>query len=248
MNIHEVERSFCMSKQPEVVTSKTSFSAEGKEVSVFIARPEGVEKAPAIIIVHEWWGLNPHIEDVAQRYAREGFIAVATDLYHGVTTKDHQEAAKLMGSLKPEDGLASLKIVLDHLRSMDEVTSVGVTGFCMGGTFALLLACHEKVEASVPFYGDVPVDTTVIGRLGCPLLFIGGEKDEWITIEKMNRLDTALKQYSKDAEVRVYKGASHAFFNDTRPEVFSKSDAEDAWRTVIEFFNRHLRKGQAAGA
>lgn len=238
-----------MSNKHEAVTEeRTRFSAGGRDVGVYIARPEGVEQAPAIIIVHEWWGLNPHIEDVARRYAREGFIAVATDLYHGKTTKDHQEAAKLMGALKPEDGLASLKVVLDRLRSMKEVTSVGVTGFCMGGTFALLLACHEKVEASVPFYGDVPADASVVEKLGCPLLFIGGEKDEWITLEKMNRLDAALSRYGKDGEVRIYKGASHAFFNDTRPEVYNRADAEDAWQRVVDFFNRHLRKGQAAGA
>jgi len=138
--------------------------------------------------------------------------------------------------------------VLTQLRSMNEVTSVGVTGFCMGGTYALLLACHAKLEASAPFYGDVPTDTAIIGKLSCPVLFIGAEKDQWITVEKMNRLDSALKQHSKEGEVHIYKGADHAFFNDTRPEVYSKSDAEDAWNRVIGFFNRHLRKGQVAGA
>jgi carboxymethylenebutenolidase len=224
-----------------ISTTKTKFAANGKEVNAFIAKPEGVSKAPAVIVIHEWWGLNPHTEDIAQRYAREGFIAIAADLYNGVTTKDPKEAGNLMSALKPEDGVESLKIVLDALRANPEVSSVGVTGFCMGGTFALLLACHAKVEASVPFYGDVPMDTTIIGKLDCPLLFIGGEKDQWITVEKMNRLDTALKQYSKPGEVRIYPGADHAFFNDTRPEVYSKADAEDAWKTVIAFFNQHLR-------
>ena len=231
-----------------IKTEKTKLSAQGRDVSVFMARPEEIEKAPAIIIIHEWWGLNPHIEDVAKRFAREGFIAVAADLYDGRTTKDSQEASKLMGGLKQDDGLASLRVVLNQLRGMPDVTSIGVTGFCMGGTFALLLACTEKVEACAPFYGDVPVDTTLIGRLSCPVLFIGGEKDQWITVEKMKRLETALKQYTKDGEVRIYKGADHAFFNDTRTEVYNKADAEDAWKRVIEFFNRHLGKGQAASA
>ena len=223
-----------------IITTKTKFAANGKEVNVFVAKPEGVKKAPAVIIVHEWWGLNSHTEDIAQRYAREGFIAVAADLYNGVTTKDAKEAGQLMSALKPEDGLQSLNIVLDVLRADSEVSSVGVTGFCMGGTFALLLACHAKVEASVPFYGDVPVDTTIIGKLGCPLLFIGGEKDQWITVEKMNRLDTALKQYSKSGEVRIYKGADHAFFNDTRPKVYKPDAAQDAWRRTLDWFRRYL--------
>ncbi len=237
-----------MANETEITTSRAQFMGHGLAVEAFIARPEGVEEAPAVIIVHEWWGLNPHTEDIAGRFAREGFIAVAADLYEGKTTKDPQEAAKLMGALKPEDGLARLRVVLDQLRAEPTVTSVGVTGFCMGGTFALLLACHAKVEASAPFYGDVPADTAVIGKLSCPVLFIGAEKDQWITIEKMDRLDAALKQHGKEGEVRVYKDADHAFFNDTRPDVYSRADAEDAWKTVIEFFDQHLRKGQAATA
>lgn len=237
-----------MASEIEIVTQKSSFSADGTTVNVFMARPTGVEKAPAVIIIQEWWGLNAHIEDIAGRFARAGFIAVAPDLYDGVTTRDAQEAGKLMAGLSADKGLAYLKVVLAKLRSMNDVTTVGVTGFCMGGTFALQLACHAQVEASAPFYGDVPVDTSMVAGLGCPLLFIGGEKDEWITLEKMNRLDAAIKKYGKEGEVRIYKGASHAFFNDTRPEVFSPSDAADAWSRVIDFFNQHLRKGQAAGA
>jgi carboxymethylenebutenolidase len=237
-----------MTKEAEITTSRETFEGDGLEVDAFVARPDDVEKAPAVIIVHEWWGLNRHIEDIAQRFAEEGFIAVAADLYEGKTAKDAQEAAKLMGALKQEDGLARMQVVLKRLRAMPEVAGVGVTGFCMGGTFALLLACIAEVEASAPFYGDVPADTSVIGKLSCPVLFIGAEKDQWITVEKMNRLDVALKQYGKEGEVRIYKGADHAFFNDTRPEVYSRADAEDAWGRVIEFFNRHLRKGQTATA
>lgn len=229
-----------MTKGAEIVTSRETFKGDGLEVEAFVARPDDVEKAPAIIVVHEWWGLTPHIEDIAERFAQEGFIAVATDLYEGKTTKDAQEASKLMGALNQEEGLARLKVVLKQLRAKPEVTSVGVTGFCMGGTFALLLACEAKLDASAPFYGDAPGET-IIGKLSCPALFIGAEKDQWITVEKMSRLDAALKRHGKDGEVRIYKGADHAFFNDTRPEVYSRADAEDAWKRVIEFFNKHLR-------
>jgi len=229
-----------------ITINRTKFSGKGKDVNVFVARPDGIENAPAVIIVQEWWGLNPHIEDVAQRFAREGFIAVAPDLYDGVTTKDAKEASNLMGKLKTEKGLEYLQIALNQLRSMKDVMTVGVTGFCMGGTFALLLPCHVKLEAAAPFYGDVPVDTSIIANLSCPLLFIGGDQDQWITVEKMKRLETALKQYGKEGEVRIYQGADHAFFNDTRPEVYNKSDANDAWMRVIDFFNKHLKKSQQA--
>lgn len=237
-----------MTKEAEITTSRETFEVDGLEVDAYVARPDEVEKAPAVIIVHEWWGLNRHIEDVAERFAEEDFIGVAADIFEGKTTKDAQVAARLMGELKQEDGLARLQVVLKRLRAKPEVAGVGVIGFCMGGTFALLLACNANVDASAPFYGDVPVDTTVIGKLSCPILFIGAEKDQWITVEKMNRLDAALKQYGKEGEVRIYEGADHAFFNDTRPEVYSRADAEDAWERVIEFFNRHLRKAQRATA
>ena len=237
-----------MTQEAAITTSRETFEGDGLEVEAFVARPDEVEKVPAVIIIHEWWGLNLHIEDVAQRFAEEGFIAVAADLYDGKTTKNAQEASKLMGALNQEDGLARLQVVLKRLRAMPEVTGVGVTGFCMGGTFALLLACNAKVEASAPFYGDVPVNTMVIGKLSCPVLFIGAEKDQWITVEKMNRLEAALKQFGKEGEVRIYEGADHAFFNDTRPEVYNQADAEDAWQRVIEFFNKHLRLGQTATA
>src|SRR5262249_37336888 len=158
-----IERRFSMTKEAEITTSRETFEGDGLEVNAFVARPDDVEKAPAVIIVHEWWGLNRHIEDIAQRFAEEGFIAVAADLHEGKKTKEAQEVTKLMGALKQEDGLARLQVVLKRLRAKPEVTGIGVTGFCMGGTFALLLACNAKVEASAPFYGDAPGDTTVIG-------------------------------------------------------------------------------------
>jgi carboxymethylenebutenolidase len=232
----------------QITASNTKFTAAGKEVNGYLARPAGVAKAPAIIVIQEWWGLNDHIRDVAGRYAQAGFIAAAPDLYDGKVTKDSQEASTLMSQLKHEKALDYLRTVVSDLRAADYVTNVGVTGFCMGGTFALLLPCHTKLEAAVPFYGDVPQDTSIISRLSCPVLFIGGEKDEWITVEKMNRLSAALQQYGKEGEVKIYQDAPHAFFNDTRPDVYRAQDAQDAWQRAIDFFTRHLGKGQAAKA
>lgn len=232
----------------DITTEKTSFNGDGRDINVFIARPASSDPAPAIIIVHEWWGLNAHIESIAERYAHAGFVAVAADLYQGVTTKDGQEAARLMSELKPEDGLASLRVVLRELRAMPDVTAIGVTGFCMGGTYALLLACNERLDAVAPFYGDVPVDTSLVANLSCPLLFIGAARDQWITVEKMERLRLALQQYGKQGDVKIYEDADHAFFNDTRPEVYNAVDAQDAWARVVTFFNQHLQKGAAAAA
>jgi carboxymethylenebutenolidase len=221
-------------------------NADGAEVRGFLARPEGKARVPALILVQEWWGLNDHMREVAQRYAQEGFMTIAPDLYDGVVTRDAREASRLMATLDQTKALGYLKTVVNYLRSSSEVISVGVTGFCMGGSYALLLPCHEKIDAAVPFYGDVP-DESVIAKLSCPLLFIGGGKDDWITVEKMKRLEAAIGKFKKDGEVRIYPNAGHAFFNDTRPEAYRPEDAKDAWRRAVDFLGRHLGKEAFAG-
>lgn len=235
-----------MTSNPKVNAGRTTFTAGERKVDGYLARPVDGDASAAVIVVHEWWGLNRHIEEIAERYAGEGFIAAAVDLYHGKTTRDASEAGQLMSNLDREEALADLKTAASYLRTIDGVKAVGITGFCMGGTFALLLPCHISLDASVPYYGDVPEDTSILAKLSCPVLFIGGEKDEWINVSKMKRLEAALAEHKKPGEVRIYKDAPHAFFNDTRAEVYRAADARDAWQRTIEFFNRHLRRGHAA--
>lgn len=236
-----------MGTEQNITASRTTFAADGKNVSGYLAAPtKGASSA--VIVIHEWWGLNRHIEDIAERLARAGYLAAAVDLYGGVTTKDPGEASKLMSGLDQAKALDDLETVVKHVRAMPGISHVGVTGFCMGGTFSLLLPCRTALDAAAPFYGDVPVDTSFLADLSCPVLFIGGEKDEWITVEKMNRLDAALKEHRKEGEVRIYIDAPHAFFNDTRTEVYRAGDAANAWTRVLEFFERNLRKGQATSA
>ena len=235
-----------MSANPNVTGERTTFVAGTRSVDGYLARPSTGAVSAAIIIVHEWWGLNRHIEEIAERYAAEGFLAAAPDLYHGKSTKDAAEAGKLMSSLDQRAALEDLNVVSNELRATSGIEAVGITGFCMGGTFALLLPCHTRLEASVPYYGDVPEDTSILANLSCPVFFIGGEKDEWINVAKMKRLEAALAEHKKPGEVRIYKDAPHAFFNDTRVEVYRETDARDAWQRTIDFFNKHLRRGQAA--
>lgn len=229
-----------MSSEQPIHSFDHSLNANGLTVQQYVARPATKAPAPALILIQEWWGLNPHIKDIANRLAGEGFITVAVDLYDGVTTKDPAEAGKLMASLDPAQALAKLKATLDDLRADSNVTKVGVTGFCMGGVYTLLTACNYQVDAAVPFYG-IPEDLSCIANLSCPVLFFGGAKDQWITVEKMERLRAALQQNGKDGEVKIYEEADHAFFNDTRPEVYNATDAADAWQRLLTFFRQHLQ-------
>lgn len=228
-----------------VTGARTTIEANGVEVQGYLSKPDlakpgtGTPSA-AIIVIHEWYGLNRHIEDVAERYAGEGYLAFSIDLYDGVLTTDDNEAARLMSSLDQSRAIDYLEAAVTYLRGVPGIRKVGVTGFCMGGSFALLLPSEAQIDAAVPFYGDVPEDTSFVERLSCPVLFIGGEKDAWITSDKMKRLDSALKKYKKQGEVKVYKDAPHAFFNDTRSNFYRPADAADAWKTALSFFSKHL--------
>jgi carboxymethylenebutenolidase len=216
-------------------------SNETGQQGYLIGIEKGVER-PGLILVHEWWGLTDHMRGIADRFAGAGFAVLAPDLYEGKVTQDAEEAGRLMQALDQSRALATLDASVAYLKQHEGVRSgaVGVTGFCMGGSFALLLACHNsEIRASAPFYGDVPPDDA-LAQLKAPILFIGAELDQWITTEKVERLREALRRFGKEGEIVIYRGANHAFFNDTRPEVYNRYAAEDAWRRVVAFLLEKL--------
>jgi carboxymethylenebutenolidase len=232
----------------ESIRETTVQYPSGKVVTMraFVAAPPIKGKRPAIIVVQEWWGLTDHIKDIAKRYAAEGYVAIAPDLYsrlgHALTT-DAGEAGKLMNTLKQEEGLADLNATVVYLKSVPEVdiTRIGVTGFCMGGSYALMLPCiNPEIKASVPFYGQVPNPDTPIQKLACPVLYFYGEDDGWITKADVQRLAAALKKYGKTGEIKTYPGAPHAFFRDTDPSVYRPDAAKDAWARAKAFFKQYL--------
>jgi carboxymethylenebutenolidase len=217
------------------------------QMAAYLARPKAKGTYPGVIVIQEWWGLNEHIKDVARRLAREGYVALAPDLYsclgHNVTA-DPNEAGRLMSSLKQEQALKDLQATVGYLKGADGVDAgrIGVIGFCMGGTYALLLPCHNReIKAAAPFYGQVPSPPDPLKNLACPVLYIYGDADGWITMADVSRLQDALKRYGKPGEVKIYPGAPHAFFNDTRKDVYRPTEAADAWRRVLDFFAGHLR-------
>ena len=219
------------------------FEVDGQTARGYLVAPAQGEKHPGLVVIQEWWGLNDHIKDIAGRFAGEGYVVIAPDLYDGKVTKDPEQAGQYMQNLDQSRALQILDGAIEFLKKQPNVKaeSLGVTGFCMGGTFALLLASHnESIKASAPFYGDVPPDD-VLKRLSAPVLFIGAENDPWITQEKMKRLKDAMDKYGKEGEVKVYDGVGHAFFNDTRPDAYNKDAAEDAWRRVTQFLSDNLK-------
>jgi carboxymethylenebutenolidase len=211
-----------------------------------VARPEN-DPTAAVILIQEYWGINDHIRDIAGRYAKEGYLCVAPDLYRGKVAKDTEEASKLMQALAIEDGIETIREAIATAKQTYNVQKIGITGFCMGGTFALRAACEiSELAAAAPFYGDIP-EENVLKQLKVPTLFIAGKRDAWINPEKVNGLKEAARKYNLPVEVVSYD-ADHAFFNDTRPEVYNPEAAADAWRRVLDLFRKHLAIAVPTGA
>src|SRR5215510_13253481 len=192
----------------------------------------------AVILIHEWWGINQHIRDLASRYADEGYNCIAPDLFRGRVAQDAEEASALMHGLAIEDGMETIRRSVDAARDTFAFDQFVITGYCMGGTFALRGACKiPELKAAAPFYGDIPEDS-VLKNLKVPTLFIAGKRDAWINQEKVNGLKQSATKYSLPVETVSYD-ADHAFFNNTRPEVYNAEAAKDAWRRVLQLFKQH---------
>jgi len=203
-----------------------------------VARPH-TEVDAGVVLIQEWWGINNHIREIAGRYADQGYLCVAPDLFRGRVAADSAEASSLMNALQIEDGLETISKAMGAAEETYGVKRFAITGYCMGGTFALRAACEiPDLKAAAPFYGDIPEEKT-LARLKVPTLFIAGKRDGWINPAKVNQLREAATKHNLPVETVSYD-ADHAFFNDTRPEVYDAEAAADAWQRVLEHFRKHL--------
>ncbi len=202
-----------------VAGKEISYAGKACTLKAYSAEGAGGGPRPAVIVVQEWWGLDDHIKDVARRFAAEGYFAVAPNLYSRQgykVTKDANVAGELMGGLAMADGIDDLVSTIEWIKTQPAAdgTKIGVTGFCMGGSYATLLPCVSKeIKAAAPFYGEIPPDEQ-LRNLNCPMFYAYGENDGWIQRADVDRLAAALKKFGKPGEVKVYAGCSHGFFND----------------------------------
>jgi carboxymethylenebutenolidase len=220
---------------------RINFKANGASTSGYLARP--ARPGPGIIVIQEWWGLVPHIEHVADRFAGEGFFALAPDLYHGQTTKSPDEAGKLMMSLRVDEAARDLSAAIDHLAGLPGVTGpkVGTIGFCMGGALSLFAASkNPEVGACVVFYGGHPNIKPDLPSLRAPVLGMYAGKDSFVNPQVVAELDRQLTELGKPHTFHTYAEAGHAFFNEERPEVYDPAAAKDAWAKTLEFLRREL--------
>lgn len=221
------------------------FPSNGTTATGYLATPER-GAGPGVIVIQEWWGLVEHIKDVCERFAVEGFTALAPDLYRGKTASEPDEAGKLMMAMNLEQAAKDMGGAVGYLSGHEAVRGegVGVIGFCMGGGLALVLATQRpgEVKACCPFYGVIPWESAQPDwtRLAASVQGHYAEKDAFFTPEAVRDLEGRLKELGKDAEMHVYPGVDHGFFNDTRPDVYDEGAARQAWARTLEFLRAKL--------
>lgn len=218
------------------------FSSNGGTSSGYLSIPEK-GKGPGVIVIQEWWGLVDHIKDVSDRFAAEGYVALAPDLYHGKTTKSPDEAGKLMMALQIDQAEKDLRGAAQYLLDHEATTGdkVGIIGFCMGGALGLYAASkNAKIGACVVFYGIHPNVKPDLPNLQAPVLGIYAERDQYASPAAVRLLEKQLKDLGKSVEMHIYPETDHAFFNDQRAEVYNLKAAQDAWQRVIQFFAKYL--------
>jgi carboxymethylenebutenolidase len=244
------------------MTEMTTIPAN-PDVPAFLARPHDKAKA-AIIVIHEVWGLTDHIKAVADRFAAEGYLALAPDLLSGTEVDTgameglqealfdpkrrnqiQPELRKLMAPLqKPEFGTAvtkRLQACFEYLYNLpDAHERVAVVGFCFGGSYSFSLAVAERrLKLAVPFYGHSDHSVDELKHIACPMRAFYGEQDERL-ISQLPDLTKRMQAAGVDFETKVYPDCGHAFFNDTNPHAYNPTAADDAWKRTLELLAHHL--------
>jgi carboxymethylenebutenolidase len=225
-------------------TEDVSFASNGDTAHGYLARPAGDGPFPAIVVIQEWWGLDAHIKDLAERFAGEGFVALAPDFYHGQVATEPDDARKLVMALNGPIALREIGGAIGYLSALAEVEpkSVGVIGFCAGGRLTLVAAAtgDERIGAVAAFYGGgVQPTAEFVGGINAPVLAVYGEEDAGIPPEQYNGLAAEMDRQEKTFDMVTYPGAGHAFMNDTRPS-YNANAAADAWVRAVQWFHTYL--------
>lgn len=219
----------------ETVTIKTS---KGRSAKAALAKP--ASKGPAILLLHEWWGLNDQIKTVARQFAEEGYLALALDLYDGKLARNADEAGKYMGALNREASIDLMGAAIDFLKQHPLSTGkVGTIGWCMGGGLSLDASIARPVDATIVYYGSVTHPTADLKKLKGPVLGHFAERDQWIDHKMVDPFEARLKEAGRRADIHWYE-ADHAFANPTGDH-YQKPDAERSWQRTLDFFRTNLR-------
>jgi carboxymethylenebutenolidase len=226
-------------------TETVNFRSGDETVSAYLAVPDSAGPHPALIVIHEWWGLNDWVKEQAQKFAEQGYVALAVDLYRGKVAYDPNLAHELSRGLAQDQAIRDLKAAFDYLASRADVRKdkIGSVGWCMGGGFSLLLAVNEpKLAACVVNYGSMPTDKDKIQQIQAPVLGNFGAEDRGITPSAVGAFEEAMKTAHKSIDVKIYDGAGHAFENPNNKLGYREAAARDAWVRTLDFLERTLKR------
>lgn len=230
----------------DIKTEMIEFPINAHAAPGYLARPADDRTHPGVVVIQEWWGLVPHIKDVAERLAREGFAALAPDLYHGQAASEPDEARKLAMALDAQRAVQEIAAAARYLKKLSGVNpkQIGTVGWCMGGGLSLSTAAHhgDLIGAAVAFYGR-PLTASDTAKLKVPVLGLYAEHDHGIPVEAVRAFEEELQKQAVPHEIHLYAGTQHAFFNETRPQIYDAVAAQDAWHRTLTWFRQYLREG-----
>lgn len=232
----------------ELATSLVAVPVPGGAMPLYLARPAGDARLPAIVVIHEIGGLVPHTEDVARRFAAEGFVAAAPNLFFRTEIPAFTDRASFMAFRQSIDDGEMVRLagaVVDTLSARPDVLPdrIGIVGYCFGGYTALLAtAALEGIAALADYYGGGNQESILAAarRVKVPVLGMFGAEDQGIPVDLVHRLEATLREGGVETEFHIYPGAGHAFFNDTSPERYNEAAATAAWPATVAFFRRTL--------
>lgn len=225
-------------------TQTVTFKSGNETTSGYLALPSGTGKHPAIIVIHEWWGLNDWIKEQTQKYATHGYVALAVDLYRGKSAASPDEAHILMRGLPDDRGLRDLEAAFAYIAARPDVdaSKIGGIGWCMGGGWSIKLAVDQpKLAAVVVNYGSLPTDPASIAKINAPVLGNFGADDQGIPPSAVKAFESALKADGKTADIKIYDGAGHAFENPNNKQGYRPEAAADAMQRITAFFQKYLK-------
>ena len=228
-----------------VKTETVKYLSGNDTVSAYLAVPKGKGKFPALIVIHEWWGLTPWMKGNAETFAKKGYVALAIDLYRGKVTADPKVAGELAQSLPMEREITDLKSAFAYLKNLPEVNAkkIGSIGWCFGGGFSFQCALNlPGLKTCVVNYGKLSSDENQIKNIHCPILCIFGNEDKAFPPATVNAFDKAAKAVGLNVKVKFYPGVGHAFMNPGNKMGYKKESADAAWKDIYAFLNKTLKK------
>ena len=228
----------------KIKTSWVEYKSGKETVRAYLAEPEGKGPFPAIVVIHEWWGLNDWVKGNAEYFANQGYVALALDLYRGQVATSSDEAHELMRGVPEDRAARDLKAAAAFLKAQANVKDdrIGSIGWCMGGGYSLATAINVSyLAACVMCYGRVVTESEEINRIACPVLGIFAEDDRGIPPSIVKEFEEASSKEGKDVHTIIYPKVGHAFMNPNNKGGYQESTAREAWKEILSFFEKKLK-------